>query len=520
MTPRRPTVGIIGAGMSGLCQAILLQQAGITDITVYEKATEIGGTWRDNTYPGLACDVPSRLYQFTFATNPNWSRLFSPGAEIFDYFRWVSAEYDLSRVIRFGVEIVEARFIDRRWRLTTDVGESITHDFLIAATGVLREPRMPDIPGLADFAGPVMHSARWDHDADLTGKRVGIVGTGSTGAQIVVALSETAAQVELYQRSAQWVLPLPNPGYRRWSAPLHRRIPALDRLAYRGYDRAFEFFAEALVKPGWRRTALSTIVRANLRTVRDRDLRRRLTPDYRPMCRRLVISGGFYRAMQRPTVTLVDTGIDHVEPRGIVTADGAHHDLDALVLATGFDAHAFMRPMRLVGVHGVSVEQLWANGPQAHLGVGLPGFPNFFMLIGPHSPVGNYPLTAIAESQGAHILRWIQRWCDGEFDTVAPTMTATQRHNAAMRAAMPDTVWASGCTSWYLGVDGTPELWPWTPHVYQRLLAAPPDPVDYAMSRTHQHGPDTAGERLRCVDAVAADVGTQGTSHEGRAEPR
>ncbi|ODR07605.1 monooxygenase [Mycolicibacillus koreensis] len=519
-------MGIIGAGMSGLCQAILLRQAGITDITVYEKATEIGGTWRDNTYPGLACDVPSRLYQFTFATNPQWSRLFSPGPEIFDYFRWVTAEYGLNQVIRFGVEIVEARFDQRGWRLITDAGESITHDFLIAATGVLREPRMPDIPGLAEFAGPVMHSARWDHDADLTGKRVGIVGTGSTGAQIVVALSETAAQAQLYQRSAQWVMPLPNPGYRRWSAPLRRRIPVLDRLTYRGYDRAFEIFAGALVKPGWRRTALSAIARANLRTVRDRDLRRRLTPDYQPMCRRLVISGGFYRAMQRPNVTLVDTDIDHVEPRGIVTADGAHHDLDALVLATGFDAHAFMRPMRLVGVHGVSVEQLWANGPQAHLGVGLPGFPNFFMLIGPHSPVGNYPLTAIAESQGAHILRWIQRWCDGEFDTVAPTMTATQRHNAAMRAAMPDTVWASGCTSWYLGVDGTPELWPWTPHVYQRMLAAPPDPVDYAMSRTQQSGPDAVGERPRCPDAagagdaVAADVGTQGTSHERRAEPR
>lgn len=495
MNRRQPSVGIVGAGMSGLCQAILLRQAGITDITVYEKATEIGGTWRDNTYPGLACDVPSRLYQFTFATNPNWSRLFSPGAEIFDYFRWVAAEYDLNRVIRFGVEIVEARFVDRRWRLTTDAGETITHDFLVAATGVLREPRVPDIPGLADFTGPVMHSARWDHDADLDGKRVGIVGTGSTGAQIVVALSQTAARVELYQRSAQWVLPLPNPGYRPWSAPLHRRLPGLGRLAYGGYDRAFEFFAGALVKPGWRRTALSNLVRANLRTVRDRDLRRRLTPDYQPMCRRLVISGGFYRAMQRPNVTLVDTGIDHVDPRGIVTVDGMLHELDAIVLATGFDAHAFMRPMTLVGANGANVEQLWANGPQAHLGVGLPGFPNFFMLIGPHSPVGNYPLTAIAESQGRHILRWIQRWSDREFDTVAPTVAATQRHNAAMRAAMPDTIWASGCTSWYLGADGNPELWPWTPHVYQRRLAAAPDPADYELARAGQdNNTDTAVE--------------------------
>lgn len=496
MTVRQPSVGIIGAGMSGLCQAILLRQAGITDITVYEKATEIGGTWRENTYPGLACDVPSRLYQFTFATNPGWSRLFSPGAEIFDYFRWVTTEYGLDTAIRFGVEIVAARFAGGRWLLTTDTGEQAAHDFLISATGVLREPRLPEIAGLADFAGPVMHSARWDHSVDPTGKRIGIIGTGSTGAQIVCALAEQAGRVELYQRSAQWILPLPNPRYRRWSAPLHRRLPVLDRLAYGGYDRAIEWFAQALVKPGWRRKALSSLARANLRTVRDPDLRCRLTPDYQPMCRRLIISAGFYRAIQRPNVALVDTGIDHVAARGIVTADGIVHELDVIVLATGFDAHAFMRPMQLVGADGLSVDELWADGPNAHLGVGLPGFPNFFMLMGPHSPVGNYPLTAIAESQGGHILRWIRRWQNGEFDTVAPKFEATERHNAAMRAAMPDTVWASGCTSWYLGADGTPELWPWTPHVYRRRLAETPELADYDF-----------GDFDRVRDGSVGDVG-------------
>ncbi len=255
----------------------------------------------------------------------------------------------------------------------------------------------------------------------------------------------------------------------------------LDRLAYRGYHEAFEFLAGGLVRPGWRRKTLGAVCRANLRTVRDPELRRRLTPDYQPMCRRLVISGGFYRAIQRRNVHLVDTAIDHVNPRGIVTADGALHELDVIVLATGFDAHAFMRPMTLVGAGGITIDQAWDAGPRAHLGVGLPGFPNFFMLMGPHSPVGNYSLTAIAEAQAGHITGWIQRWRNGEFDAVAPTQQATDEFNASMNAAMPNTVWATGCTSWYLGADGTPELWPWTPNAYLQRLAQTPNPGDYEL---------------------------------------
>lgn len=226
---------------------------------------------------------------------------------------------------------------------------------------------------------------------------------------------------------------------------------------------------------------LGAVCRANLRTVRNPELRRRLTPDYQPMCRRLVISAGFYPAMQRRNVHLVDVGIDHVEARGIVTADGALHELDAIVLATGFDAHAFLRPMAVIGRDGLSVEKLWDRGPKAHLGVSLPGFPNFFMLLGPHSPVGNYSLTAIAEAQAGHILGWIRRWCDREFDTVAPIGSATDRFNASMHEAMPDTVWATGCTSWYLGADGTPELWPWTPSAYLRRLADTPNVGDFVL---------------------------------------
>jgi cation diffusion facilitator CzcD-associated flavoprotein CzcO len=475
---RSPRVAIIGAGMSGLCMAITLRRAGITDITVYEKAESVGGTWRDNTYPGLSCDVPSRFYQFTFATKADWSHLFSPGAEIRDYFTEVAADFNLYDCIRFGTEVTRAELTDGEWRLGTSKGTTQDVDFLISATGILHHPRYPSIKGLDDFAGAVFHSARWDHDVALAGKRVAVIGTGSTGAQIVCGLAGEAGRVELFQRSAQWIFPLPNPAYSRLTKVLQRIMPRLAGLTYHGYRATFEFFAKALVKPGWRRRLISEICRANLRTVRDPELRRALTPDYQPMCKRLIVSGRFYRAIQRPDVELVTEGIDRVVPEGIVTADGRMREVDVIALATGFDAHAFLRPMALVGEGGRTLDEAWHDGPRAHLTVSLPGFPNFFMLMGPHSPVGNYSLTAIAETQATHVLDWIQRWRRAEFDTVAPTQAATASFNAEMRAAMPDTVWTAGCTSWYLGQDGNPELWPWTPDRHRARLSQW-TPADY-----------------------------------------
>jgi cation diffusion facilitator CzcD-associated flavoprotein CzcO len=468
---RSPRVAIIGAGMSGVCMAVTLRRAGITNITIYEKADAVGGTWRDNTYPGLSCDVPSRFYQFTFAPKPDWSHLFSPGAEIRDYFTQVADDFGLTPAIRFGTEVVHAERINDRWLLRTSADDTQEVDFLISATGILHHPRYPSIPGLEDFAGSVFHSARWDHDVTLRGKRIAVVGTGSTGVQIVCGLAGKAAHLQLFQRSAQWVFPLPNPSYSRLGKMLQRSLPKMGEAAYYGYRALTEFVVEALVKPGWRRWAMSAACRANLRTVRDPQLRVALTPDHQPMCRRLIISGGFYRAVQRPDVELVTEPIDHVAADGIVTADGRLHGVDVIALATGFDAHAYFRPMTLTGEHGFTLDEAWSNGPRAHMTVSLSGFPNFFMLLGPHSPVGNYSLTAIAESQAGYISTWISRWCRHEFDTVAPTQEATDAFNAEMRAALPNTVWATGCTSWYLGPDGNPELWPWNPSQHRARLS-------------------------------------------------
>ena len=329
---RMPSVAIIGAGMSGLCMAIKLHEAGITDVTIYEKASDVGGTWRDNTYPGLSCDVPSRFYQYTFATKPAWTHFFAPGAEVQNYFAKVADDRGVRQHIRYNTEIVDARFDNNQWRIRTATGNEQVVDFLISATGILREPRYPNIKGLNDFSGAVMHSARWDHNVDMTRRRVAVIGTGSTGVQIVCGLADSVEHLELFQRSAQWVLPIPNPGYSPLTKAVHAPMPSLDRLAYYGYRRVFEFFAKALIEPGWRRRMISRICRMNLRTVGDPELRRALTPDYQPMCRRLVVSSGFYRAMQRDNVELVTAGIDHVEERGIVTADGELHAFDAIVL--------------------------------------------------------------------------------------------------------------------------------------------------------------------------------------------
>ena len=470
---RTPTVAIVGAGMSGLLMGMRLRRAGIESFTIYEKADRVGGTWRENTYPGLHCDVPSILYQYSFDPNPDWSKTFSPGDEIWRYLDDSADRHRLRDHIRFGKEIVDAKFEEGRWRIRTGDGEEATADFLVSACGVLHHPRTPDFEGLDSFEGAVFHSARWDHSVELSGRRIGVVGTGSTGVQIVTALAGSAGHLSLLQRTAQWILPIPNLPASRFSKALLRRFPALSRLGYRITQAMFELFAVALIRPGWQRRYVSWACRRNLARVKDPELRRGLTPDYQPMCKRLVLSNGFYDAMQRDNVSLVTDAIDHVEPRGVVTKDGTLHELDVLVLATGFDAHAYMHPLQLTGPSGVTLAEAWADGRRAYRTVAVPGFPNFFMLMGPHSPIGNVSLIAVAEAQSKYVMSWIRLWREGLVTTMAPTAEATARFNEDVRAALPGTVWVTGCNSWYLDEDGTPELWPWSQARHREALREP-----------------------------------------------
>ncbi|MGL4306165.1 MAG: flavin-containing monooxygenase [Mycobacteriaceae bacterium] len=479
---RSPSVVIAGAGMSGICMAITLLMEGFTEIIILEKSSELGGTWRDNIYPGLSCDVPSRFYQYTFAPKPDWSHLFSPGEEINQYFSGVAEKYKLNEKILFNREVVEAHFCDGSWLITDSDGIVYIADFFIAATGVLHNPKYPDINGIDNFEGVIAHSARWSRDTDVVDKRIGIIGTGSTGVQLVCGLSDWAAELKLFQRTPQWVLPLPNPAYRKLTTFLHVNIPVLNQFSYRIYRRVFAIMAKAVIEPGWQRKLISSLCRLNLRTVRNKKLRTALTPDYEPMCRRLVMSAGFYRSIQKENAQLVDTAIKCIDKDGVITIDGNVHKLDIIILATGFDAHAFMRPMQITGRGDITLDEAWARGPKGYMTVSIPDFPNFFMLMGPHSPVGNYSLVSIAETQSKHITSWIKQWSMGSFDTISPTHEATEEFNDQIKNSMSGTVWTTGCTSWYLGADGIPELWPWTPDEHRKRMGKP-DFSDYDLRR-------------------------------------
>ncbi|WP_405139507.1 flavin-containing monooxygenase [Nocardia sp. NBC_01388] len=472
MSRSRLRIGIIGSGVSGLCMAARLRDAGYDNLVILEKGQEVGGTWRENKYPGLTCDVPSRFYSYSFAPNPSWSQLMASGPEILEYLKSTAQQLDLRRHIRFGSDVTDARWDGGKWHLETADGYTDAVDVLVSATGFLHHPLLPGIPGLDTFGGAAMHSAQWDTSVPLEGKRIAVIGTGSTGAQLTTASSKVASKLLVFQRTPQWVLPVPNMKNSALNRLAFEHIPVLNRVAQVGYRSFMEAtLGEAVVHEGWQRNVMSALCRANLKYgIKDPELRARVTPDYKPLCKRIVISSGLYPALQQDNVEVVTVGIDHIEERGIVTTDGTLHEVDVIALATGFDAHAYMRPMRITGAGELTLDEAWAKGPRAYETVAMPGFPNFFMVVGPHSPVGNQSIIGVAETQTRYIMQWIERIGSGAVRTVAPKPEATQRFNETMRAEMPHTIAASGCVSWYLGADGVPEIWPWSPERHREML--------------------------------------------------
>jgi cation diffusion facilitator CzcD-associated flavoprotein CzcO len=462
--PAAPRFAVIGAGMAGILSAIKLRQAGLTDFTVFEKADRVGGTWRENTYPGLSCDVPSHLYSFSFAPTPEWSHRFSPGEEIQEYFERVARDHHVLDDIRFGDEVTSCRFVDGRWLLETAGGHHDVADVVIAATGVLHHPRYPDIVGLEDFDGAVFHSSRWDHDVKIDDARIGIVGTGSTAVQMFSALIGRARSLSLFQRTAQWIMPQENPPYTDEEKDAFRSNPEELAEVRANLTRAFDTFANAIVdadSPEMK--MIADMCRENLeRNVRDPELRERLRPDYRAGCKRLIISPDFYEAIQQPNAQLVTEAIGRVEAGGVRTRDGRLHELDVLVLATGFKTDAFMRPMSVIGRDGESLADAWAARPSAYMSISIPGFPNFFMLNGPNGPVGNFSLIEVAELQFDYIMRLVERLRSGECREVSATRAAMEQHEAAREEAVKKTVWVTGCRSWYLDDRGIPATWPWS----------------------------------------------------------
>jgi cation diffusion facilitator CzcD-associated flavoprotein CzcO len=469
-------IAIVGAGMAGVLSAIKLREAGLTDFTVYEKASRLGGTWRENTYPGLGCDVPSHLYSYSFALNPNWSHRFSPGAEIQAYLERTAEAHGVMPHFRFGDEVVRCSFERGRWRIETASGHRDEVDLVIAATGVLHHPKIPTFEGIETFEGAAFHSARWDHSVPLDGRRVGVIGTGSTAVQITGALTDRVTKFSLFQRTAQWIMPQENPAYSEEEQSAFRGDPALLRGLHNDLSKLFaEGFASGLVDAD--SPAMQAIAAACLKNlednVRDPELKERLRPNYRAACKRLVISPNFYEAIQRPSAELVTAAIERIEPRGVRTADGRLHELDVLVLATGFQVDRFLRPIDVIGKGGVRLSEFWEKRPLAYLSITIPGFPNLFMLNGPNGPVGNFSLIEVAEIQFKYIEKLIELFRSGRAREINVSAAATEQLEAERVEAARTTIWSSGCRSWYLDDRGIPMTWPWTFERFRAEMDAP-----------------------------------------------
>ena len=483
---RELRVVVIGAGMAGILAGIKLREAGITDVTIYEKAGKIGGTWRENTYPGLTCDVPSHHYTYTFERNPDWSRYMSPGPEIQAYFEDTTKKYGIEELIRFNTGITRADFKDSQWHLQTSAGDIDSADIVIAATGVLHHPAYPNIPGTDSFEGAIFHTSRWDHSVPLEGKRIGVIGMGSTGVQIISALAGKAAIIEHFVRNPQWIMPVDNGYFSDEERAAFRDDPDLlaKAMDVETYNTNVEGFTQALTNPDsevaafWRQSCFDNLENS----VRDPQLKEQLRPDHEPMCKRLIFSPDYYEAIQHPDAELVREDIECIEAKGIRTKDGVLHELDVIALATGFRADQFMRPMEIVGRNGVDLETLWAKRPVAYLAISMPDFPNFFMLNGPNGPVGNFSLIDIAEHQWSYIEQLIDRIRAGECQEVCPTREAMDKFNTERIEAAKKTVWyTGGCKSWYLDAEGIPASWPWN---YSRFVAemSAPNPEHFEFS--------------------------------------
>ncbi len=477
--PAHVRVAVVGSGFAGLGTAIRLQQTGETDFVVLERADDVGGTWRDNTYPGCACDVPSHLYSFSFAPNPDWSRSFSPQPEIQAYLQRVARESGVLPKVRFGAELIEAAWSnqDRRWRLRTARGE-LTADVLIVGTGPLSEPSLPDIPGIGSFGGHVFHSARWDHDYDLAGKRVGVVGTGASSIQFVPHLQREAQHVTVFQRTAPWVLPRRDHPISPRTRRLYHRVPlaraarrfgvyALREMAVVGFAKQPKIMAVAEVQA--RRYLADQIP--------DPELRAKVTPNFRLGCKRVLISNDYYPALSQPNVEVVTDRIAEVTPTGVLTRahDGSttEHPVDALIFGTGF--HVTDPPIagRIRGRDGHSLSDHWKNtGMNALHGLTVEGFPNLFFLVGPNTGLGHTSIVFMIESQLQFVIDALRTMRRQALTTIEPKPEAQAAYNEKIQASLQGTVWnTGGCASWYLDEHGrNTTLWPTFTFTFRRQL--------------------------------------------------
>ncbi len=463
-TGRKPSVIIIGTGFGGLCMAIQLKKAGYHDFILLEKAGNVGGTWRDNTYPGAACDVQSHFYSYSFEPKHDWSRKFGLQEEILGYMERCVEKYALASHIRFHHEVTGAEFDEagNQWTVAIRDGEPLIADVVVTATGQLNQPAYPSIKGMDDFTGILFHSARWDHSVELTGKTVAVIGTGASAIQFVPEITKKVQSLSLFQRSAAWVLPKPDRPFKAWEQALFKSVPAWDRvyrylIYWKNESRGLAFTKFSGLLELFARQARNEA----RKQVTDPEKLKHIIPDYQIGCKRILISNDWYPAINQSHVDLVTESIDRIDENGVVTKDGKHHDVDAIILGTGFAASEFLAPMTITGRQGVTLNEAWAEGAEAYKGISVNGFPNLFILYGPNTNLAHNSIVYMLESQVRYVmgcLEALEKYPGAAMDVLPERQKA---FSSAIQSGLEGSVWASGCSSWYLDENGKNTVnWP------------------------------------------------------------
>ncbi len=448
---------IIGTGFAGLGMAVALRKQGIENFLILEKSADVGGVWRDNSYPGAACDVPSHLYSFSFFPNPNWTRKFAPQGEIHAYLRDCAKKFDLLRHVRFGAEVSAAQFdeVRQHWTISMTDGTVLRAEILITAMGQLSRPAFPKMEGQDTFQGKAFHSAQWDHGFDMAGKRVAVIGTGASAIQFVPAIADKVKTMAVFQRSPAYILPRPDRAYSALEKALCRWVPWLMRLHRLAIYVQYESRALAFTRfKGLMKYAVGIPVQRLMKQqVTDPALRQRMTPDYQIGCKRILLSSGYLAAFNRSNVNLVTQGIRRITPTGVETADGQMHPVDAIVYGTGFAATEFLAPLSIKGRGGKDLSAAWSPDTKAYLGMTVPEFPNFFMLYGPNTNLGHNSIVYMIESQTRHVMRCLKKMNSSNSKVIEVLPKVYEQFTSDVQRGFASTVW-NGCTSWYVDARG------------------------------------------------------------------
>jgi cation diffusion facilitator CzcD-associated flavoprotein CzcO len=479
-TRRTPTIAIAGAGFGGLCMGVELKKAGIDSFTIFEKAADVGGIWRDNTYPGCGCDVPSHLYSFSFEKYRSTSSRYPAQAEILSYLQGVAEKYSLRSHLRLDSPLTSAEYDNEtgQWTITTGQGEVHVVDMLITAVGQLHRPQHPDIPGLNDFGGARFHTAEWDHNQELTGQNVAVIGNGSSAAQLIPSVSKKARRTYVHQRTPNWVIPKPKAEFGPATRLAFRSLPFLHSLYRKATYLTADLGLSPVITRGWSARPVEWLARRHLRRqVADPELRAKMTPDYPIGCKRIVIDSDFLPAMNRENVELVTTGISRVTKTGIEYTDGTHQDVDTIICATGFRASEFLVPISVRGKNGAWLHEEWKQGAQAYLGMAFPGFPNLFFIHGPNTILGHNSNVFMIECQVRYIMNCLRLL--GRTDTkneIEVRPDAMHRYRQTLDQRIDRTVWVAGCQSWYKNYSGkVTNPWPASTMRYWRLTRQNPE---------------------------------------------